>query len=118
MTLTKAQARQVVFDRASEINFPACEAMVPGVCSCEATHWHHRKLRSQGGGDEASSTLAVCHLCHDYLHKHTGEAYEKGWLVHAWADPLGTPLYRRGEWVMLDNEGGYTLEMKGGNDEP
>lgn len=117
MAMSKRRARQRVFDRASEVQFPACEVMVPSVCSYEATHWHHRKLRSQGGGDEASNGLSACHLCHNYLHKHTGEAYEKGWLVRAWANPLDAPLCRRGEWVILDNEGGYTPEMKGGNNE-
>ena len=113
MTSTKAKARQVVFERASEINFPACEVMVPGVCSYTATHWHHRRLRSQGGGDEASNGLSVCALCHDYLHKHTGEAYKNGWLVRAWANPQQTPCLRRGQNVLLDNEGGYTPEKEG-----
>ena len=54
--MTKRQ-RDVVFGRASELHTPVCEVMVPGVCAYTATQWHHRKLRSQGGTNEASGTF-------------------------------------------------------------
>lgn len=51
-----------------------CEAMVPGVCTYAADHIHHRKRRSQGGGESFENGLAVCARCHEYLHRNTGEA--------------------------------------------
>ena len=109
--MTKEQAL-IVYRRASELHDPACEVMVPGVCGYRARQWHHRKLRSQGGTNEASNGLAVCHMCHDYIHKNTGAAYEKGWLVKSHTNPLEAPCLRRGEYVVLDDEGGYTPEME------
>ena len=109
--MTKQQ-RDVVFDRASELHTPVCEVMVPGVCAYTATQWHHRQLRSQGGTNEASNGCAVCALCHDHIHRNTGAAYERGWLVKSHASPLETPCLRRGEYVVLDDEGGYTPEME------
>ena len=49
---------------------------------------------------------------HDHIHKNTGAAYEKGWLVKSHANPLEIPCLRRGEHVVLDDEGGYTPEME------
>ena len=102
----------MVFDRASELHTPVCEVMVPGVCDYNATQWHHRKLRSQGGTNEASGGLAVCAPCHDHIHKNTGRAYKQGWLVKSHTSPLEAPCLRRGEYVVLDDEGGYTPEME------
>lgn len=57
-----------------------CEAGTR-VCVGRAAHVHHRRLRSQGGGDEPSNLLAVCPPCHRYIHDHPAESYERGWLL-------------------------------------
>ena len=55
-------------------------------------HRHHRKLRSQGGGDEPSNIMLVTPLQHDWIHRNPGEAYAIGWLVHSWDDPADVPI--------------------------
>lgn len=58
------------------------------VCGeARAVHTHHRKLRSQGGGDEKSNLLRVCSDCHLAIHANPSESYARGLLVHSWADP-------------------------------
>ena len=57
------------------------------VCGKQAVHTHHRKLRSQGGGDEKTNLLRVCLDCHTWIHANPSESYARGLLVHSWADP-------------------------------
>lgn len=54
------------------------------VCTEEAQHTHHRKLRSAGGSHDPSNLLGVCHACHDFLHANPELSYEHGWLLHSW----------------------------------
>lgn len=54
-----------------------CQAGLEG-CTHRATEGHHRKLRSQGGGDELSNCIAVCHACHMRLHAQPRLAAELG----------------------------------------
>lgn len=58
------------------------------MCVDQPAHRHHVLLRSHGGGDERSNTLDVCRVCHDYIHAHPAEAYERGWLRHGGRDEL------------------------------
>ncbi len=71
-----AAARLVVFQRSMGM----CEARWEG-CVRVANHAHHMKRRSQGGKNEPSNLLAVCHVCHDKIHRNPSEAFEKGHLV-------------------------------------
>ncbi|WP_426716499.1 HNH endonuclease signature motif containing protein [Corynebacterium auriscanis] len=104
--MTEEQYR-AVFDRAeSDAGYPACEVMKPGVCVGAATQWHHRKLRSQGGGNEAINGLAVCHACHNAIHADPATAYKHGWLVRGFHEPGARLVLRRGVWVELTEEGG------------
>ena len=57
------------------------------MCGKQAVHTHHRKLRSQGGGDEKANLLRVCAEDHVWIHANPSEAYARGLLVHSWADP-------------------------------
>lgn len=57
-----------------------CEAGTR-VCVGRAVHLHHRRLRSQGGGNEPENLLAVCAPCHDHIHRNPAESYERGWLL-------------------------------------
>lgn len=107
------QVRRVVVERAErDAGYPACEIMQPGVCQGQVQHWHHRRLRSQGGEHSVENGLGVCHACHDYLHKHTGEAYARGWLVHGWKKPGEQPVLRRGRWVLLNEHGTWINEKE------
>ncbi|HEX7355273.1 MAG TPA: HNH endonuclease signature motif containing protein [Mycobacteriales bacterium] len=72
-----------------------CEAALPG-CSCRPEHAHHRKMRSQGGPDEAANLLMVCWSCHRSIHADPERSYERGFLVRSFDDPRRTPV-RRGE---------------------
>lgn len=54
------------------------------VCTGEAQHFHHRKMRSAGGSHSEGNGLAVCHACHDYIHANPDLSYEHGWLLHSW----------------------------------
>lgn len=73
-----------------------CEAMIPGVCGWQAHHFHHRRMRSQQGGDTAENLAVVCAFCHDFIHKNAGFAYEAGLLVRSVRDPAETPMVYRG----------------------
>lgn len=99
---------QAVFDRAeSDARYPACEAAIFGVCSFLATEWHHRKMRSQGGGHEVVNGLAVCADCHRFFHENPVLAYHKGWLVKSHSDPASAHVQRRGRLVILCEDGSF-----------
>ena len=101
--------------RRSEVNssqLPVCEVMASPQCSYVATDFHHRKLRSQGGGHNIGNCLMCCRACHRAIHADVGLSYEQGWLVKSHTNPLEAPCLRRGEYVVLDDEGGYTPEME------
>ena len=90
---------RAVMDRAEDMaGWPACEALIPGVCGGVAEHWHHRQLRSQGGEHVVVNGIGICSDCHDYIHGHPAESYRNGWLIHGWDDPAKTPFLRRGVW--------------------
>lgn len=93
-----------VVERASDAGYPACEAMIRGVCVGVGQHWHHRQLRSQGGEHKPENGLFICHLCHDHIHKHPKESYENGWLVRSHEQPENIPVSRRGCRVLLIGE--------------
>ena len=57
-----------------------CEASLP-CCTKRAEHVHHRRLRSQGGGNDADNLVDLCLACHARIHAHPAESYESGLLV-------------------------------------
>lgn len=84
-------------------------------------HWagmdvHHRRMRSHKFPllNSPANLITLCGSgssgCHGWVHEHTGEAYEKGWLVHSWEDhpELVHLLTRQHGWVYLTEEGGWT----------
>ena len=52
---------------------------------------HHRVLRAQGGKDEVTNLVALCHFCHNLgtrsIHSNPAQSYKEGWMVHNWQNP-------------------------------
>jgi cytochrome c553 len=59
---------------------PYCQVRVPG-CLGRAVHIHHRKLQSQGGGDEAENLIGTCAFCHEFLHRNRNWAREHRFII-------------------------------------
>jgi hypothetical protein len=113
-TLEEKEARAAVAKRSGG----RCEAAIHGVCQGQAREFQHRQAKGQMGGWTSSNGLAVCGHgnalgCHGYIHQHPLEAYEKGWSVRSWDDPLEREVLYRGRWVLLDDNGGMTAVEKG-----
>lgn len=83
-----------------------CEAMCAAGCTGRAEHLHHRRLRSQQGGHEVANLIHICHVCHDWIHKHPAAAFDHGWLVRSTCEPeVSTLLYRCSKRVFLRPDG-------------
>lgn len=99
------EGRTRVYARSGRV----CEIQVEEVCTGRAAQWHHRKDRQQGGTWRASNGLDACAPCHRFVTEDRSEKTKgPGWVVEPWRDPLEVPVLRRGEWVLLDDEGGFT----------
>ena len=72
-------AKKAVRRRSRGICEVGCE-----VCTGEAQHFHHRKMRSAGGSHSERNGLDTCWACHDFLHANPELSYEHGWLLHSW----------------------------------
>lgn len=62
-----------------------CEARVNGHCAGKGGHLHHKRMRSQGGQHTEENLIDVCMHCHQWIHGHTGWAYDHGLLIRAGA---------------------------------
>ena len=72
------------YDRARAIVMEAAQGMCEAatrVCVGPAGQVHHRKGRDGELVDNLDYLLAVCYACHDYIHSHPHESYERGWMV-------------------------------------
>lgn len=69
---------------------------------------HHRKRR-RDGGDRISNILLLCAGgggCHQHVTEHPLEARRYGFIVSVYSEPDVIPvLYRRREWMLLDDAG-------------
>lgn len=91
----------------------ALKSRSDGICeicgTAPATNFHHRKNRSQLGGNELSNALHLCGSgttgCHGMVTEHPRDAYNYGWSVRSGFNPAETSVLRMGEWVLLDDEG-------------
>lgn len=63
------------------------------VCTGEAAHFHHRKLRRHKDQREVNC-LHACSPCHTHIHGNVGKAKLMGWLVSEWDDPATVPVKR------------------------
>ncbi len=77
------ETRQQVFERARG----RCEAATPACTRREPSDVHHRRLRSQGGGDDLVNLLALTRECHAFVHANPALSYERGWLLRAGQAP-------------------------------
>ena len=75
------RARQIVMESAQGM----CEAGTNN-CVGPAGQVHHRKGRDGELVDNLDYLLAVCYACHDYIHSHPHESYERGWMVKRLGD--------------------------------
>lgn len=82
-----------------------CEIWMCG--GAPATDWSHRVRRSQGGSWSPVNGLHACRFCHSIITHDEKVGLPKGWCLKSYQDPATTPVYRRGEWVLLDTEGGW-----------
>lgn len=104
-TPVPADVYKTVMFRSEDTAQAACEAMIRGVCTYTPEHWHHRRMRSQGGGHHVANGLAVCSACHSRIHATPSFSYERGFLVHGWEEPADRPVLRRGSWSLLYDDG-------------
>ena len=67
----------------SERAFSRCEVASVG-CRGGIHHFHHRRLRAQGGSGTEANGLAVCGPCHTLIHMNPDWSYRHGLLVRAY----------------------------------
>ena len=75
---------------------------------------HHRRPRGMGGSkasdtNGAANALVVCPDCHRWIESWRVEARSQGWLVGQHRRPADCVVWRRGQWVQLDDQGGWTV---------
>jgi hypothetical protein len=90
-----------------------CEADIPAVCTYLAREWHHRKPRSLGGRWDPSNGMHLCVDCHLHITTHPAQSQGNGWTVLTASTPAAVPVLRRGERVLLDDDGGFEPVEKG-----
>lgn len=74
---------------------------------------HHRKLRSQGGQDDASNMIRMCGTgttgCHGWAHHNRSLALQDGWIVYRIDNPAEVPVRTLEHgWVLLGDDGSRT----------
>ena len=50
-------------------------------------HNHHRRLRSQGGGDEPTNVIGIPDVVHQWIHDNPAKAEDYGLIVPSYKDP-------------------------------
>jgi hypothetical protein len=108
--LTPAQKRPLLArsDGQCEIGASGCMYFATDVC--------HRRGEKSGGrhgdaaaaNDRLSNVLHGCRACHTFTGMWPRTAELNGWRLLETADPLASPVNRRGVLVLLDDEGGIT----------
>ncbi len=61
---------------------PLCQAKVSGACQYYASDVHHTAGRTGKLLLDQNYWMAICRLCHDFIHNHVAIARQKGWLVY------------------------------------
>ena len=81
----KTQRQRRAFVKEELENRRWCEEKIPNVCTRYSTEIHEPHLRSQGGSilDRANS-VAICRMCHRWVHDNVGEAMKLGLIRSAY----------------------------------
>jgi hypothetical protein len=56
--------------------YPFCDC-----CGKKATQIHHKRGRFQDRLNDTEHFMAICHSCHEWIHRNPMEAYAKGYLL-------------------------------------
>lgn len=108
--LTPAQKLPLV-DRSGGV----CEIQT-AVCGYIASDVCHRRGEKAGGrhgeaaerNDRLSNVLHGCRNCHQFAGLYPKTALMNGWRLLENGDPVTTRVNRRGEWVLLGDDGSVT----------
>lgn len=80
--------------------------------SADSLHVHHRRRRSQGGGDDWANLVTLCASCHRWVHLAIATARSRGWLLGPDEDPADRSL-PHWAWpdgrIWLGDDGGIIL---------
>lgn len=95
--------RTLIYERAAG----RCERCDEWASDCEI---HHRRPRGMGGSrredtNTTSCGVLLCASCHRHVESYRAKAFDDGWLVRQSQSPKDIPVYRRGEWVLLLDDG-------------
>lgn len=76
----------------------------------QAVQVHHRRPRGMGGSSREdtntpANALHLCVACHQHIESNRDEAHSLGWLVRQHHSPSVAPVFWRGEWRWLDDDG-------------
>lgn len=87
-----------------------------GKCArCGQLDWFYRRIRGGGYGSASirsirrslrpSNLVLMCHPCNRRVGR-SADGKAEGWTLDRFDDPLVEPLLYRGEWMLLDDDGG------------
>lgn len=64
------------------VRHPICQANLSGICTRYATEVHHTYVGSNRSKYflVVDSWMAICRCCHTWIHEHSKESRELGWL--------------------------------------
>lgn len=86
------------------------------LCGLPASNFqlHHRRPRGMGGSKkketgDAANALLVHSKCHAWIESNRKQAMEFGYLVSQYANPKDVPLLRSQEWVLLSEDGSFSV---------
>lgn len=106
MTGFSKQVREIITERAG------------GCCErCGRRTWdmqiHHRRPRGAGGTrrpetNEAANGVLLDADCHRWIEANRASALSDGWLVRQSDTPASVPVFRRGVYVWLGDDGSIT----------
>ncbi|ART69090.1 HNH endonuclease [Mycobacterium dioxanotrophicus] len=97
--------RTLIYERSAG----RCERCDEWASDCEI---HHRRPRGAGSTrrpetNYASNGVLLCAECHRHVESYRAKAFDDGWLVRQSHDPKARRVFRREQWVFLDDEGGW-----------
>ena len=103
MTGFAKPVRDIVLER-SEGRCERCSTASAGM------QLHHRRPRGMGGSkaadtNTAANCLALCPQCHFNIELSRESALHLGYLVRQGQAPESQPVFYRGQWVFLNNDG-------------